>query len=231
MICQENISASENFPLNCCEALITDAVCGVWSLESSSYPTWGKWWNGWLAGWRMEDGGMTNQSESAGVISVSVVYFYITSVHPRGNLTSREWSVSPFPSLRGSGFISKAMMNSQQTPTPYGPWVSMHLNEPSLPLPHTTQGFLNSLSLVKHYIKHNNNSRPSPPSSPHPPFSTSFFKSFSSLTFFFLVHITKGSFHLLFMMDSSTSFLKHLTSHPSLLPLSIKPQRVVRHHS
>ncbi len=158
-----------------------------------------------MDGW-MEDGEMTNQSESTMVISVSVVYFYITSVHPRGNLTSREWSVSPFPSLRGWGFISKAMMNSQQTPTPYGPWVSMHLNEPSLPLPRTTQGFLNSLSLVKHYIKHNNNSHPSPPSSPSPPFSTSFFKSFSSLTFFFLVHITKDSFHLLFMMDSSTSF-------------------------
>lgn len=49
-------------------------------------------------------------------------------------------------------------MNSQQTPTPYGPRVSLHLNEPSLP---STQGFLNSLSLVKHYIKHNNNNSPS----------------------------------------------------------------------
>lgn len=130
----------ENFPPNCCKALITDAVCSFWFPESTSYST-GEWQNGW-----MEDEGMTNQSESAMVISVSVVYFYITSVHPRGNLTSREWSVSPFPSLRGWGFISEAMMNSQQTPTPYGPWVSMHLNESSLSLHRTTQGFLNSLS-------------------------------------------------------------------------------------
>lgn len=102
------------------------------------------WGNVGTDGW-MVDGGVTIRSRRATVISVSVVYFYITTVHPRGNLTSRERSVSPFPLLRGWGFISKAMMNSQQTPTPYGLWVSMHLNEPSLPLPHTTQGFLNSL--------------------------------------------------------------------------------------
>lgn len=150
---------------------------------------YGKWFE-----WMVNEG-MAIQSKRVMAISAGVVYFYITSVHPRGNLTSREWSVSPFPLLRGWDFISTSMMNSQQTPTPYGPWVSMHLNEPFLPLPHTTQGFLNSLSLVKHYIKHNNNSHPSPPSSP--PFSTFFFKSFSSLTFFFFVHITKDSFHLL----------------------------------
>lgn len=132
---------SENFTPNCHGVLITDAVCSIWFPESTLSSTWG---NGGMDGW-MVDGGMAIQSKRAMVISVSVVYFYITSVHPRGNLTSREWSVSPFPLLRGWGFISKAMMNSQQTPTPYGPWVSMHLNEPSLPLPHTTQGFLNSL--------------------------------------------------------------------------------------
>lgn len=95
---------------------------------------------------RMVDGGTTIRSKRAAVISVGFVYFYITSVHPRGNLTSRERSVSPFPLLRGWGFISEAMMNSRQTSTPYGPWVSMHLNEAFLPLPRTTQGLLNSLS-------------------------------------------------------------------------------------
>lgn len=39
---------------------------------------------------RMVDGGMTIQPKRAAVISVSVVYFYLTSVHPRGNLTSSE---------------------------------------------------------------------------------------------------------------------------------------------
>lgn len=95
---------------------------------------------------RMVDERTAIRSKRAAVISVGVVYFYITSVHPRGNLTSREWSVSPFPLLRGWGFISEAMMNSRQTSTPYGPWVSMHLNEAFLPLPRTTQGLLNSLS-------------------------------------------------------------------------------------
>lgn len=50
---------------------------------------------------RMVHGGMAIQTKRAVVISVGVVYFYITSVHPRGNLTSRERSVSPFPLLRG----------------------------------------------------------------------------------------------------------------------------------
>lgn len=151
----------------------------------------------------MEDGGMTNQSESAMAISVSVVYFYITSVHPRGNLTSREWSVSPLLSLRGWGFISEAMMNSQQTPTPYGPWVSMHLNEPSLPLPRTTQEFLNSIlssttsnTITTTVLAHLHPLHFLLPSLSH----------FLLWHFSFLVHITKDSFHLLFMMDSFTLF-------------------------
>lgn len=159
-----------------------------------------------MDGW-MEDGEMTNQSKSTMVISASVVYFYITSVHPRGNLTSREWSVSPFPSLRGWGFISKAMMNSQQTPTPYGPWVSMHLNEPSLPLPRTTQGFLNSLSLLSSTTSNTITTAILALLHPHPlPFLPLSLSHFLLWHFFFLVHITKDSFHLLFMMDSSTFF-------------------------
>lgn len=178
---------------------------------------------------RMEGGGMTNRSESAVAISVSVVYFYITSVHPRGNLTSREWSVSPFPSLRGWGFISKAMMNSQQTPTPYGPWVSMHLNEPSLPLPRSTQGFLNSLSLVKHYIKHNNNSRPSPPSSPPPSLFYLYVIFFSDI---FLTWSTSPKTPFIcFSWWTHLPFFKAPNATWSLLLLSIKPQRVVSHHS
>lgn len=151
---------SRNFSLKCHEVFMTDAVHGAWSPESTLSSTWGN--SGTDGAWR--DG--YTLSNRAVAISVGVVYFYITSVHPWGNLTSRERSVSPFPLLRGWGFISEAMMNSQQTCTPYGSWVSMHLNEAFLPLLHTTQGFLNSLSLVKHYIKHNNNSRPAHPPSP-----------------------------------------------------------------
>lgn len=120
---------------------------------------------------------------TAMVISVNVVYFFITSVHPWGNLTSREWSVSSIPLLRGWGFISETMMNSQQTPTPYGPRVSMHLNEPSLP---TTLGFLNSLSLLSSTTSNTITTTVPALHFPSLPFSTFFFKSFFSLTFYFL---------------------------------------------
>lgn len=115
-----------------------NAVHSAWSPESTLTLTWGnsETDGGWRDGYPVQE----NHGNIRGV-----VYFYITSVHPWGNLTSRERSVSPFPLLRGWGFISEAMMNSQQTSTPYGPWVSMHLNEAFLPLPRTTQGFLNSL--------------------------------------------------------------------------------------
>lgn len=188
----------------------------AWSPESTPPSTW-----------RHDgtDGGMAIRSKRTAVISVGVVYFYITSVHPRGNLTSRERSVSPFPLLRGWGFISEAMMNSQQTFAPYGPWVSMHLNEAFPPRLHTTQGFLNSLSLVKHYIKHNNNSRPAPlPILP------------LSLSNFLLWHFSSWSTSpktpfICFLWRTHLHFLKRLTSHSGLLPLSVKQHRVVSRHS
>lgn len=67
---------------------------------------------------------------------------------------------------------------------------------------------ISKLYLVKHYIKHNNNNRPSPPSSPPLHFLLPSLSHFLLWHFSFLVHITKDSFHLLFMMDSFTFFLK-----------------------
>lgn len=95
------------------------------------------------------DGGWRDDypaQKSGGNIRQCCVFLLNKCPSTRQSQLEWEWSVSPFPLLRGWGFISKAMMNSQQTPTPYGPWVSMHLNEPSLPLPHATRAFLNSLS-------------------------------------------------------------------------------------
>lgn len=50
MLCKE-IMNLENFPINCCEALITDSVCSLWFPESTSYSTGEmvKWMDG---GWR-----------------------------------------------------------------------------------------------------------------------------------------------------------------------------------
>lgn len=209
---------------SCHEVLITDAVRGIWPSEGTLYSHWG---NDGMDGW-MVDGGMTIQSKRAMVISVSVVYFYITSVHPRGNLTSRERSVATFPLLRGWGFIREAMMNSQQTPTPYGPWVSMHLNEPSLPLPHTTQGFLNSLLSS---TTSNTTTAVLALLHPHPlPFLR------LSLSHFLLWHFSSWSTKTPFISFSWWThlhffFSKHLTSYPSLLLLSIKLQSVVSRHS
>lgn len=80
--------------LKCHEVLMTDAVHSVIPQRALCLQPGEKVE-------RMVHGGMAIQSKRAVVISVGVVYFYITSVHPRGNLTSRERSVSPFPLLRG----------------------------------------------------------------------------------------------------------------------------------
>lgn len=72
---------------------------------------------------------------------------------------------------------------------------------------------ISKLYLVKHYIKHNNNNRPSPPSSPPLHFLLPSLSHFLLWHFSFLVHITKDSFHLLFMMDSFTFFFKALLRH------------------
>lgn len=130
----------------------------------------------------MDDGVTTNQYL---VISFSIVYFNIASVHLWSNRTSRESSVSSLPLLRGWGFIGETMMNSQQTPNLYGPWVSMHLNEPSLSPPPATQGFLNSLSSkALHQTQYQQLSHFS--FNPSPPLSTSTWKPFYTLTFCFL---------------------------------------------
>lgn len=151
----------------------------------------------------MEDGGMTNQSESAMAISVSVVYFYITSVHPRGNLTSREWSVSP---------LTKRLRlyqwgHDEFSADTHSVWaLSEHAFKWTLSSSASYYTRISKLYLVKHYIKHNNNNRPSPPSSPPLHFLLPSLSHFLLWHFSFLVHITKDSFHLLFMMDSFTFF-------------------------
>lgn len=66
-----------------------------------------------------------------------------------------------------------------------------------------------SLSFVKHYIKHKKTTTVSALLYPSLTFSTFFFKSFPSLTFYFLlVRITKDSFHLLFHDGLIYIFLK-----------------------
>lgn len=161
---------------------------------------------------RME---MTNRSKSGTVISVSFVYFSITSVHPPGNLSSREWSVAGFPALRGSGFISEAMMNSQQTPTRYRPWMSMHLNEASLPSRRTTQGFLNSL--LSSTTSNTLTTAVAFPSFP----PDLFFKSFS-LTFLFFGPPEKG------LSSAFHNGLMIYIFKKCLLLLPIKPQSVIK---
>lgn len=173
----------------------------------------------------MDDEGTTNQYL---VISLSIVYFTIASVHLWSNLTSRESSVSSLPSLRGGGFISETMMNSQQTSTLYGPWVSMHLNEPSLSPPPTARGFLNSLSSkALHQTQYQQLLLQPLPSILHLLLEAVLFTDI----LLSLVRITKADFHLLLLIDTSTFFSSHPMPHVcSLVPQTANTKALALSH-
>lgn len=149
----------------CPGAFMTDAVRSAWSPESPPSPTWGD--AGTVGAWRA---GYPDQ-ESRGNIR-PCVFLHNKCPSTRQSHLERAIRLSSARAER-LRLYQRGHDESSTDSLSDGPWVSMHLNEAFLPRLRTTQGFLNSLSLVKHYIKHNNNSHPAPHPPPH---STSFFK-------------------------------------------------------
>lgn len=199
---------------------MTDAVRSAWSPESPLSPTWGD--AGTVGAWRA---GYPDQ-ESRGNIR-PCVFLHNKCPSTRQSHLERAIRLSSARAER-LRLYQRGHDESSTDSLSDGPWVSMHLNEAFLPRLRTTQGFLNSLSLVKHYIKHNNNSRPAPP--PLPPILP------LSLSNFLLWHFSSWSTSpktpfICFLWRTHLHLLKRLTSHPGLLLLSVKQQRVVSRHS
>lgn len=159
-----------------------------------------------MEGWRM-----TDWSKSAIVISVSVVYFYITSVHPWGNLTSREWSVSPFPPAKRLRLYQRGH-DEFSADTHYVQALSEHAFKWTLSSSASYYTSVSKLSLLSSTTS--NTITTAVLACLHPSSSLFFFFFFFTFSlshfllrhFSFQVHITKDFFHLLFMMDSSTFF-------------------------